>query len=184
MEQAPPVPASLEQASAEQAVVENEPIYLEALSPGDQWTSPAREITGDDVAEFAVLTGDDDPLHTDPTAPSPFGRPIAHGLLGLSIMAGLSSNCPRTATLALVEVSQWEFQQPIFFGDRVRTRATIESITPHGRRAGRVVWVRELINQNDRVVQRGRIVTLVARRHRHAARPKLDGEARKALPPR
>ncbi len=43
------------------------------------------------------MTGDYDPLHTDHefAAKSHYGKPIAHGLLGLSLMAGLSSTTPR-----------------------------------------------------------------------------------------
>lgn len=142
-------------------------LFLEDLQAEQTWSSDAREITGDDVADFAALTGDTDPLHGDGgDLDSPFGRPIAHGLLGLSVMAGLSSDFPRVATLALVEVSDWRFEAPIYFGDVVRVQTTVRSISPHGRRAGRVVWFRRLINQNDRVVQSGQIVSLVARRSR------------------
>ncbi|MEM9826002.1 MAG: MaoC/PaaZ C-terminal domain-containing protein [Planctomycetota bacterium] len=180
------------QPEPESASVASTPLAYEDLRPGANWTSPEREISGDDVAEFAVLTGDDDPLHTDPSAPSPFGQPVAHGLLGLSVMAGLSVDYPRVATLALVEIRGWSFSQPIFFGDRVRVRTTVESITPHGRRAGRVVWRRELVNQDDRIVQSGQIVTLVSRQrpsgrsHAASIRSSQNGGPirRSSMPPR
>ena len=146
-------------------------LYLEDLAIGDRWWSDAREISGDDVSDFAGLTGDADPLHQAGDADSPFGGPVAHGLLGLSVMAGLSSDHPRVATLALVEVSDWRFEAPIYFGDQVRVLTTVESISSHGRRAGRVVWHRQLFNQVDRVVQSGRIICLVARQTRLSARP-------------
>lgn len=164
--------------SAEGTSCSGEVLHFESLQPGMQWLSPTREISGDDVAEFAVLTGDDDPLHTDPTAPSPFGKPVAHGLLGLSVMAGLSVDHPRVATLALVEIRGWNFTHPIFFGDQVRVRTTIESACPHGRRAGRIVWRRELLNQDDRVVQSGQIVTLVSR-ERVGGRRRVESEIRR-----
>lgn len=137
-------------------------LFLDHLTVGDQWTSQSREVTAEDVAEFAVLTGDEDPLHTDDSGGSPFGEPVAHGLLGLSVLAGLSSQKPKVATLALVGISDWSFDAPIYFGDSVRVRTTVESIEQHGRRAGRVTWMRQLINQQDRVVQQGRFVSLVA----------------------
>ena len=157
--------------TVEPAAVDDPPLHLESLAVGDQWTSPWREVSGEDVAAFAALTGDDDPLHTeDGGADSPFGEPVAHGLLGLSLMAGQSVRYPSVATLALVGVQDWTFEHPIFFGDRVRTITEVESITPHGRRAGRVVWHRRLVNGDGRTVQRGRIVTLVARRTRAVPR--------------
>ena len=146
----------------------DEPLYFEDLQPGDRWVSATREITGDDVADFALLTGDHDKLHTDQlgAASSPFGEPVAHGLLGLSVLAGLSSQRPCVSTLALVSISEWRFEAPIFFGDIVHVITTVIETNSHGRRAGRVTWRRELVNQNNRVVQRGEFVTLVATRAR------------------
>lgn len=146
----------------------DEPLYLEDLRPGDSWTSDWREITADDVADFAVLTGDHDPLHTDQllAAESPFGGPVVHGLLGMSVMAGLSSNFPSAATLALVSISDWAFLAPIYFGDSIRVVTQVIETSRHGRRAGRVTWLRQLVNQHDRIVQQGRLVTLVSARTR------------------
>jgi 3-hydroxybutyryl-CoA dehydratase len=149
-----------------QTTLSNVLLHFENLNVGDRWLSPWREVTGDDVAEFAVLTGDEDPLHTTGVVDSPFGRPVAHGLLGLSLMAGMSSQHPRVATLALTEVLDWRFDKPIYFGDQIRVLTEVESLATHGRRAGRVVWKRQLLNQDDRVVQQGKIVTLVARGQR------------------
>src|SRR6056297_1706513 len=159
-------------------------LYFEDLEAGDRWISPTRAITADDVADFAMLTGDHDPLHLGGageressdedsgrrrTMAMPFGEPVAHGLLGLSVMAGLSSEHARVSTLALTGLTEWRFEAPIFFGDEVRVATTVVSAEPHGRRAGRVTWLRELINQHGRVVQRGHIVTLVATRSRRRA---------------
>lgn len=145
-----------------------EPLYFEDLQLGDCWTSDEREISGDDVADFAVLTGDHDPLHTDQLVgrDSPFGQPVVHGLLGLGVMAGLSSARPMVATLALVSIQDWKFEAPIFFGDVVHVVTTVTELASHGRRAGRVTWQRQLRNQKNRVVQQGTFVTLVAARTR------------------
>ncbi len=145
-----------------------DPLYFEDLKQGDQWISDRREITADDVADFAELTGDHDPLHTDQLASSgsPFGEPVAHGLLGLGVLAGLSSQHPSISTLALVSISDWRFESPIFFGDVVHVITTVVETSSHGRRAGRVTWLRQLVNQNNRVVQQGTFVTLVSTRER------------------
>ncbi|MGI9472098.1 MAG: MaoC family dehydratase [Rubripirellula sp.] len=163
---------------------EIERLYLEDMRVGDSWISETREITADDVADFALLTGDHDPLHADNASASPFGEPVAHGLLGLSVLAGLSSARPCVATLALVSLSDWKFEAPIFFGDVVRVRTEVEKIEQHGRRAGRVTWLRQLLNQHGRVVQQGRFETLVATRARarriatHAEQPHRSLPAR------
>jgi acyl dehydratase len=56
------------------------------------WTPTLEEFRA-----FARLSGDDNPIHTDPdyAASHPFGRPVAHGMLlharlqGLALQAGL-----------------------------------------------------------------------------------------------
>lgn len=142
----------------------SDPLYFEDLLPGASWRSPARTLTETDIVGFAGMTGDYDPLHVDRefAAETPYGRPIAHGLLGLSLMAGLSSTCPRVRTLALVRLDQWHFHHPIYVGDTVHVVTQVESAAPRGRRSGEVVWLRKLINQRGECVQSGRISTLVS----------------------
>ena len=161
-------------------------LYQEDLNVGDSWTSDSRMVSADDVAYFARLTGDHDPLHTDISGQSsPFGEPVAHGLLGLGILAGLSTNFPRVATLAFVSVTDWEFTNPIFFGQKVHVVTEIESLEQHGRRACRVVWFRRLVNEQDKVVQQGRFITLVASKSRvKKSSPKPEDTQRGNLPPR
>lgn len=159
-------------------------LYLEDLRVGDVWLSEKREVTGDDVAEFAVLTGDVDPLHTENGADSPFGQPIAHGLLGISILAGLSTTSPKVSTLALVSLENWQFEGPIFFGDEVQVRTEIASIQAHGRRAGRITWNRQLINQYGKVVQHGHFVSLVASKARARRHAESSVDSARSLPAR
>jgi acyl dehydratase len=142
-------------------------LYLEDLCSGQRWTSPPRKITAEDVARFAALTGDHTGLHATQNSEvngSPFGQPIVHGLLGLSIMAGLSSQSPHVKTLALVHVGSWDFCRPIYFGDTVLAETEVVLIEPHGRRAGRVYWKRRLLGTDGQVYQEGEMETLVARR--------------------
>lgn len=136
-------------------------LYYEDLAVGQQWSSPSRSITAEDVETFSRLTGDFDPLHKGDDD-SPFGRPIAHGLLGLSVLAGLSTEHPRAATLALVGVTDWQFEKPIYFGDTVHVVTEVAAIEPHGRRAGRITWLRKLVCNDGRVLQQGNFITLVA----------------------
>lgn len=149
----------------------NQPLHAEDLRVGQRWRSGWREVTAEDVGCFAELTGDHDPLHDDHgtaaegSPESPFGQPVVHGLLGLSVMAGLSGTHPRTSTLALVRLGDWSFEHPIFFGDRVRVETEVLAVEPHGRRAARVTWHRRLLNEQGRIVQQGQLETLVARRH-------------------
>jgi acyl dehydratase len=140
-------------------------LSFEQLNIGDRWTSDARIISLEDVSRFADLTGDRDRLHVDPdfAARGPFGKPIAHGMLGMSILAGLSSTAPLVRTAALIDIRSWNFLKPLFPGDSVHVVTEITDLKSHGRRHGEVHWVRQLINQKGECVQNGVLVTLVSR---------------------
>jgi len=141
-----------------------ESLNFEQLQVGDRWESLARTITETDVVQFAGLTGDYDPLHVDHefARQSPFGKPIAHGLLGLSMLAGLSSNCPSVRTAAFLCIRDWEFVRPAFIGDTVHVITEVIELHRSGRRHGRVVWQRQLLNQSGEIVQCGVFETLVS----------------------
>ncbi len=147
-------------------IVTIEPLAYEQLNIGDKWTSDERAIVATDLHSFAELTGDQDPLHTDHqfAASGPFRKPVAHGLLGLSILAGLSSKAPTVLTAALVDIRTWSFTKPIFVGDVVRVVTEVIDLKPRGRRHGEVHWYRQLLNQSGEKVQDGILVTLVSRR--------------------
>ena len=54
--------------------------------------SPWHEITQEHINQFAAATGDHQWIHTDPqkAATGPFGQPIAHGFLTLSMISMLA----------------------------------------------------------------------------------------------
>ena len=142
----------------------SERLYFDQLTVGDCWESRGRTITETDVVNFAGMTGDYDPLHVDHefAKQTPFGRPIAHGLLGLSLLAGLSSTAPAMQTKAFLQIGQWQFLRPLLIGDTVRVRTEVADLNAKNRRQGRVTWRRQLINQADEVVQQGEFETIVA----------------------
>ncbi|MCO8120486.1 acyl dehydratase [Stieleria sp. TO1_6] len=147
-------------------------LYAEDLAVGDCWTSHFCEISSDDVQDFAKLTGDHTPLHGQGETDSPFGGPIAHGLLGLSVLAGLGTKHPRASTLALVGIENWQFVAPVYFGDSVKARNEIVEIEQHGRRAVKVRWLRQLLNSSGQIVQQGHFVTLVGSSTRAGHKPR------------
>ena len=139
-------------------------LWFDDVEVGQRWSSPARTLTESDVVNFASMTGDYDPLHVDheSAAKSIYRKPIAHGLLGLSWVAGLGSASPRMRTLAFTSVKRWEFLLPIYFGDTVHVETRCLIKTRKGKKSGQIVWERKLVNQKDQVVQQGQFETLVA----------------------
>jgi 3-hydroxybutyryl-CoA dehydratase len=139
------------------------PLSFDDVKPGDIFHSPTRTITETDVVMFAGMTGDINPLHVDHeyARSTPFGKPIAHGLLGLSFVAGLGCFSPWMHTAAFMGIREWKFLKPLFIGDTVHVRTEVLTMTPKGRRHGQITWQRSLINQAGEVVQEGTFETLV-----------------------
>lgn len=134
------------------------------LQVGDCWESQARTITETDIVNFSCLTGDFDPMHVDHefASQSPFGRPVAPGILGLAYLAGLSTNAPSVQTVTFLGIKDWKFQKPIVVGDTVHVVTRVVAMTASNRRRGRVTWQRELVNQAGEIVQSGTFETVVA----------------------
>jgi 3-hydroxybutyryl-CoA dehydratase len=161
-------------------------LSFDDLSVDDEWVSPSRTVTESDVVAFAGISGDFNPLHMDHelARAGAFGKPVAHGLLGLAMASGLSSHAPRVDTMAFLAILEWKFLQPIAFGDTIRVLSRVAALEPRSRgRRGVVTWHRRLLNQNDQVIQEGMTQTLV----RGAARPEsleTSGEANERGPAR
>jgi len=139
-------------------------LAFDDLTVGDEWESPRRTVTEADVVGFAGLSGDFNPLHVDHESArdGPFGRPVAHGLLGLSIASGLTSQSPLVATQAFLAILEWKFLAPIAFGDTIRVITRVAALEPRSRgRRGVVTWHRRLVNQHGRTVQEGLTQALV-----------------------
>ena len=157
-------------------------LFYEQLTVGDTWTSQGRTITEADVVQFAGMTGDFNPLHVDHdhAKETPFRQVIAHGLLGLSWVAGLGSHSPQVRTDAFLGIEQWEFVNPAFIGDTVHVHTQVVDKELTGRRRGKVIWFRQLINQRGEVIQKGRFVTLVA--FQEPLRQRVDEPSKPAGP--
>jgi len=140
------------------------------LHVGMSFRSPGRTITDADVVAFAGLTGDYSELHTSDVyaTNSQFGRRVAHGMLGLAYAHGLM--WPRTGELretaiAFLGLSDWSFVGPIFIGDTIFVNYRIAELRDSKSRPTQAIatFDVELVDQDDRVVQRGRKALLVSK---------------------
>jgi acyl dehydratase len=140
------------------------PLFFHDLAVGDEWESPRRTVTEADVVGFAGLSGDFNALHVDHHAArrGPFRKPVAHGLLGLAIASGLASHSPHVATLAFLQIKEWKFLLPIYFGDTIQVITRVHALESRARgRRGLVTWHRRLVNQEGKTLQQGLTETLV-----------------------
>jgi acyl dehydratase len=141
---------------------------FEALETGMEFTTRGRTVTEADVVSFAALTGDWHPQHADAewAASSPFGERIAHGLLVVSLAAGLVPFDPGRV-MALRQVSGATFKRPVRFGDTLHVEGRIAELDSATDDAGLVTFAWNVVNQDGRVVCRARVDVLWRR----------DGEA-------
>lgn len=102
---------------------------FEDLEVGQAFTTPWRTVDDRDVLGFAALTGDHHPQHVDAAwaERSPFGQRIAHGLLVVSLAAGLVPFDPRRV-VALRRLGDVVFKRPVALGDQVRVEGTVSEL--------------------------------------------------------
>ena len=118
-----------------------------------QSASLERVIAADDVAAFAQLTGDDNPVHVDDEYATQMGLGgrVVHGMLTAGfISAVIGTALPGPGALWLSE--RFTFRAPARIGDRVRATVTIRRVSPSTRVLVLDVEVR---NQRDTVILDG-----------------------------
>ena len=133
-----------------------EKIYFEDYAVGETLVTPARTITEADIVNFAGLTGDWHPLHTDReyAAKSAFGQRIAHGLLTLSIGSsliyrlGLHTSLPKTF-IAFYGMDNVRFVHPCMIGDTIRCRWKVTDLIVKDDQRGIIVAANRIVNQRD-----------------------------------
>lgn len=144
------------------------PLHFEDLSTGMQFTSAGRTVTEADVVQFAMFSGDWNPIHVDAefAKDTVFGQRVMHGVASLSIMGGLiyAAGWFTTTVEALLGFDELRFRAPVFIGDTVRCRFTVVDlqVTKSGR--GLLKRRLELINQRDETVLDAISPILISRR--------------------
>jgi 3-hydroxybutyryl-CoA dehydratase len=139
--------------------------YFEEFEIGDAMVTAEHVVTEEEILAFARLSGDDNPMHSDPEYAKThmFGQQVAHGLLILSIALGLAWRLGfmRETVLAFRSL-EWKFSLPVFIGDRIRVKATVYQRKAMSRLGGgAVIFDAKVLNQDDDVVQRGKWNVLV-----------------------
>lgn len=134
--------------------------FFEEFSEGDQFKTPARTITLADITNFAGITGDFNPVHTDLEFAKtlPFGERIAHGPMLVGMTFGLLSRIDLIdGTVIALRSIAWNFEQPVKPDDTVHVLCTVtkthrSTSTPE---RGFVEFDLQIVNQRNERVQRG-----------------------------
>lgn len=91
------------------------------------------EITQERIDLFAAATNDDQWIHTDPVRAKdgPFGAPIAHGFLTLSLIVpfwGELFDVEGVSAKINYGLDRVRFTSPVLVGSRVRMNSVIDSV--------------------------------------------------------
>lgn len=141
-------------------------VYLDDIEVGTEYQSTGRTITVTDIAVFAELTGDHNPLHLDEEwvrANTDYDGCIAHGLLMLAISSGLKTEGLDDWHIEGYLGEQRRMTAPTYPGDTVQARSVVTEVRRSNSRpdSGIVTVEVELLKQDGTVVQSGTDTYLV-----------------------
>lgn len=91
--------------------------------------SISRQISESDLASFAALSGDTNPLHfsEEYAARTRFGRRIAHGMLSAALISGvLGTKLPGPGCIYLSQ--SLRFLAPVYIGETITAQVTVVSV--------------------------------------------------------
>ena len=144
------------------------PLHFEDLEVGMQLVSGGRTITEGDILQFAMFSGDWNPIHVDAEVArgTVFGQRVLHGVASLSIMGGLvfAAGWFASTVEALLGFDQLRFSTPVFSGDTLRCRFTVAELRVTSSGRGLVTRRLELLNQRDEIVLETLSPILIARK--------------------
>jgi acyl dehydratase len=147
---------------------ENGPIgsYFEEVEVGQTMVTRGRTVTEADIVQFAALTGDYNPMHTNAEymQTHPMGQRVAHGMLTLSYAVGqLYQLGFMERTVLAFRGLEMKFSLPVFIGDTIHVRLTIKEKKEMKRLGGGIVSAEvKIINQAGKTVQSGTMELLLA----------------------
>ena len=130
--------------------------YFEDYTVGEQRVTPARTLTEADIVNFAGLTGDWHPLHTDReyAAKTEFGERIAHGMLTLSVGTALLYRLGTYVSLpksfiAFYGMDRVRFITPCRIGDTIHCVWKVVDLIAKDDKRGILVAENRIVNQKQ-----------------------------------
>jgi acyl dehydratase len=142
-------------------------LTYEQWDPAKEYETAGRTVTEADVAAFAGLSGDFNPLHTDEVwaKETPFRGRIAHGMLTAAVATGLVNGQGwfEGTTIALLE-QVFRYKGPVRFGDTIHCVVKVaerkETSKPD---RGVVAYDVNVVNQEGKVVVESRWTCMMKR---------------------
>ncbi len=101
--------------------------------------SPWHTVTQEQIDRFAEVTGDNQWIHIDAERArkeSPYGTPIAHGFLTVSMLSGMAQEAVKITDPAKMRINygfnRLRFTGAVPAGSRIRTHFTLNSLKDVG----------------------------------------------------
>lgn len=142
--------------------------FWEDFLKDDQFQTESIHISKDLVSGFADLTGDDNPFHVsyEDVSETPYEKPIAHGMLIMSLFVGLNRKLGilKNTSLGVVEVN-WKFKKPVYINENLHFLIDIadKKETSREDRGILIRGVRGVVESRE-VVCNGTFVNIVKRK--------------------
>lgn len=143
-------------------------LYFEEFEIGATMRTRGRTISEADLVQFAALTGDYNPMHTDAeySRGSFMGERVAHGMLSLSYAIG------QAYQLGILERTvlgfrglEMKFSNPVYIGDTIHAELKVVDTKPAHRLGGGVVALDlRIIKQDGKIAQKGSMTLLMMSR--------------------
>ena len=140
-------------------------LYFEEFEVGAMMRTRGRTITEADLVQFAALTGDFNPMHTDAeySKDAFMGQRVAHGMLTISYAVG------QAYQLGILERTvlgfrglEMKFSSPVYIGDTIHAELKVAETKAARRLGGGVVQLDiRILKQDGTVVQRGSLSLLM-----------------------
>ena len=135
-------------------------LFFSDITEGMTLETPSRTITEYDIMLFAGMTGDMSEVHTSAAFAegTQYGERISHGLLTLSVAAGLYMRLGyfNRSAIAFLGLQDWTFSRPVKIGDTIHAKLTMRQKYPYIKPGqGVVEWKVKVINQRGETVSSG-----------------------------
>ena len=134
--------------------------FFDDFKVGEEFVTHGRTLTEADVANFAGVTGDINPLHMDEeyAKKTRFGRRVPHGQLIFVLALGLAERviAPlfHDSIIAFYGVDRMRFIKPVFIGDTITLRRRVDSAEPRDATSGMVTFEDHVVNQDGQLCLR------------------------------
>ncbi|MEM1578080.1 MAG: MaoC/PaaZ C-terminal domain-containing protein [Archaeoglobaceae archaeon] len=142
-------------------------MFFEDFLIGAKFETAARTVTEADIVNFAGISGDWNRIHVDEefAKKTRFGKRIAHGLLTLTIVSGLTTRLKLTedSLIAFYGIDKLRFTNPVFIGDTIKAIVEVDGKEDKGE-YGVVAFKITAVNQRNETVLVATFKTAVKKR--------------------